>query len=258
MRPADLAFEQLRRANPVPDPAALRRELAGTVETDEEREITMSTITTDSPKRARNRRPRRWVLLAAVVVLMLGGATTIFLATDPAPTPVEIAEAYIDARNAYDVEGARELVSEDFTTTEPPDGWRDVEGMELAFRQHEAYGFHYSETDCDLPMETSAGIEVACDFLWTIELHRIGNFPPSELRFTFYIEGDRITRIAAGTHVRDDLWEPWIAFLRSEHPEFRGVVDRALVLDPDSVGELVEQLPRYLDLYEEWVDSQDG
>lgn len=258
MRPADLAFEQLCRANPVPDPAALRQELAETVETDEETEITMSsTITTDSPKRTRNRRPRRWGLLAAVVVLMLGGATTIFLATDSAPTPVEIAEAYIDARNAYDVEGARELVSEDFITTEFPDGWLDVEGMEAAFRGFQAYGFEYRDVSCTEVEETDIEVTVRCEFLWDTHVHRIGNHLPNETSLTVFITDGEINRTVRGASDQA-FWNDFTRFLRAEHPDFLAVVDGAIDLDPSAVESLEADLPRHLALYQEWVDSRDG
>jgi hypothetical protein len=107
---------------------------------------------------------------------------------------------------------------------------------------------------------------VACDYQWSFELQRVLSQPTIPVHFTFVVkwplhgDGDaRITRV----RYRDDRswsdsWNAWLAFLRSEHPEFRAVVRRALSLDPEAHRELVERLPQYFDLFSEWVDSQEG
>jgi hypothetical protein len=166
-----------------------------------------------------------------------------------------IAEAYLEARNAYDVDRAKELVSDDFRTIEPPDGFRDVDTMELAFAQHQAYGFHYAEVDCADQNATPERVEVACQFLWTTELHRIGDHPPTPETFTIHVEDGRITSIAGRRVPADGVrwWNPFVGFLALEHPEFRDVVMRALDLDPEPTSRLLEQLPEYLELYEESI-----
>jgi hypothetical protein len=147
------------------------------------------------------RRPApRGLLLAAggaVVVLAVAGILTLAL---PAPslTPVEVAERYLEARNAYDVGQARALVADDFTTTEAPDGYGDVDGMELAFAQHEAYGFHYAEVDCTPGDETPERATVSCEFLWTTALHRIGDHPPTPEQLTVIVEDGRIAQSVRG------------------------------------------------------------
>lgn len=209
-------------------------------------------------------------LAAAVAFGALTGARELFAIQDrqpadrPAPVPaeetteVEIAEAYLEARNAYDATRVRELVSEDFTTNEYPDGWRNVENMELAFEVHKAYGFHYSDIECTQVGETAEGVSVGCDFLWTTELHRVGNHPPTPASMTLVIEEGLLTRIMRGLQPFGDFNNPWRAFLGAEYPEFLRVEDRVIdSLDPDSVRELVEQMPRYLELYEEWLNSQE-
>jgi hypothetical protein len=193
-----------------------------------------------------------WRPLAAFAALML-----VLAACTKAEEPVAVAEAYIEARNNYDVQLARELVSGDFRTSEYPDGFGDITGMELAFEGHKAYGFHYSDVDCTLSGETSEGVVVACDYLWTTELHRIGDHPPTSERLTFIIDDGQIQRITRSSSAVLIWWSPFYdRFLLSEHREFRDVVSKSLLLDPEAVRELVERLPEYFDLYEEWIDSQ--
>lgn len=261
MKPVEAAFEQLRRANPVPNPAALRRELRRDADS-VQRSIPMKkTLTTDTPLPTPTRRRPKWTsgLVAAAVVLVLGVATVVmttdgspFASTEP--TPVEIAEAYLEARNDYDAERARELVSEDFRTSEYP-GFT-AETMELAFQQHEAYGFHYSNIECNQQAETAERVSVRCDFLWDTHLQSVGNHPPTPAGITVLVDEGLITLISRGSQPFDTWWNPWLTFLRSEHPEFADVVDRALTLDPDTVSQLVEEMPRYLNLYENWLNNQ--
>jgi hypothetical protein len=54
---------------------------------------------------------------------------------------VALASAYLEARNAYDVEGARQLVADEFRTDEPPDGYSNLATIEPAFELHQAFGF---------------------------------------------------------------------------------------------------------------------
>jgi hypothetical protein len=170
-------------------------------------------------------------------------------------SPVEIAEAYIEAINAYDVERARELVSQDFATTEYPDGHINVQTMELAFDSARAYGLHYSDVDCGQDKATPERVErVRCDFLWAMELQRIGSHEPTQKTFRFTIEGGRIKGVLMSHRSIASWWDPWLGFLRAEHPDFYRVVTLNFNPTAESMRELVEQMPRYLDLYGEWLN----
>lgn len=207
------------------------------------------------------RKPRRWRLapgLAFVLALLVGVPVGIFL-TDSRPQPVKAAEAYLDARNAYDADRARELVAEDFTTTENPDGFRDAEGMETAFQQHEAYGFRYDDIACRATNEADGKVWVTCEYSWTTELHRITNHPATPESLRFVVNGDGL--IQGVIRSRGDFapwWDPWLEFLRAEHPDFHNVVVRALSNDPEATRDLATGLPEHLDLYRAWVASQEG
>jgi hypothetical protein len=255
-------------------------------------ETTMSTF---SPPRqqqdppARDGPARRWLLAAgmaaaAVAVGVVVGVSTLGSEEGPAVAADEegavvaeveegadgaqvdadtaIAQAYIEARNAYDVDQARELVSEDFATTEVPEAFRDLATMELAFATHEAYGFQYSEGACLAP---TAGPEesvfVHCDYAWTSELQTITGYPPVPVQFTFQIEDGRISRIAHDWNRAEfapNVYDPWLTFLTEEHPEFATLARAIHRLDPDRTVQAVQQMPEHLELYEEWVRTHDG
>lgn len=263
----DQAVALLRAANPVPHPDLSRSDLDAMARLDdfEQRSAPVETLSSETKTQPPNKRLRKWTAgpVAAAVVLVLGVATTLTFVTDAGPfagrdpTPVEIAEAYLEARNDYDVERALGLVSEDFRTSEPPAGFVNLETIELAFEQHQAYGLHYAEVDCTMQSETPEGAVVACEYLYTTELHRLGDHPPTQERLMFVIEDGKISRISGSSGLFSG-WDPWESFLRTEHPEFLEVVRAANSgLDPESLRELVELLPRYFDLYEEWLNSQE-
>lgn len=178
----------------------------------------------------------------------------------PSPTAVEIAEAYIAARNAYDPVRARELLADNFTTDEPPDGFRGLSSLELAFENHRAWGFQHSLEDCRESEQTvSPDVAVVdCDSLWTTEVHLRGDYPPTPETFRFRIRDGRISSVAHSASDYDWYFGErsfYEAFL-SEHLEFRALVDENHNLEPEATREVIELLPEYFDLYEEWLSQQ--
>lgn len=266
MKPVDQACEQLRRANPVPNPAALLTQLAEAADTQRGRNPMNTTTTTDAKKPTPTRRPRGWTvgLTVAIVVLILGVAT-VFMTTGEnpfagEPSPVEVAEAYIDARNGYDVDRARNLLAEDFTTTEAPYGHRGHETLDLVFQSWNDWGFEFTDVSCEEVSEGSGGHLVRCDYLWNTDVIRAGGFSPTEANLQLLIQDGMIRRVSETESGSEPWWETFVAFLDAETPDdFAETVYSALgVLDPDAVQRLGEELPGYLDLYAEWLDNQEG
>lgn len=268
----------------------------------------MRTLSSDrsDEDRSTGRRPsrRRWLLAAAIggltlaaigvfTVLQMQPSQDVVAPTteptdlDPATEPtdlgpeldaariadaVALAEAYIDARNAYDSARARELVADDLSTSEYPDGWQSTTNIELAFEFHRAYGFEHLEVDCTPEGDTAENqtpdpIKVRCDYLWDSELHRTGNFPPSPTSVTITVEDGQITRVARGPVRTDELpasartqlefWNRFVTFVAIEDADFSDVVHRSLQLEPEATQELIERLPEYFERYEEWVEAQE-
>jgi hypothetical protein len=176
---------------------------------------------------------------------------------------IETAQAYIDARNAYDADRARELVADTFTTSEVPDAYT-LGTMELAFEIHEGYGFHYAEGDCELHTSRSRAhvggqVAVACDYLWTTELQRITGYPPVPVGFVFRIKNGLIASIGHDWNPYEfmpNVYDPWVAFLDGHDPVFRENALTTHELDPERTRAFKEQAPEYLALYERWVDEQ--
>jgi hypothetical protein len=128
--------------------------------------------------------------------------------------------------------------------------------MELAFETHQAWEDHYSDVDCGAKSARPQGVQVSCDFLSTTVLHGIGDHTPTSVDLGVVVEDGRITQVFGGSPPSQSFQEPWMAFLRAEHFEFYLLVVRSLELDPEATREVVEQLPRYLELYEERVNTR--
>jgi hypothetical protein len=177
----------------------------------------------------------------------------------PVDAATAIAQAYIEARNAYDVDRARELVSEGLMTNESPDYYHNYAGMERGFAFSEAYGYEYTDGHCEDPeLRSKRVIFVDCDYLWTSELQRITGYGPLPVEFTFRIVDGHIVRITNDRTIEEsDVWEPWDVFLREEHPEF--FVRLVRDLEGPELLQALEQVPEYFERYGEWVrDAPSG
>lgn len=265
MKSVDQACEQLRRANPVPDPAALLTQLAEAADTQVGRNPMNTTITTtDARKPTPTRRPRAWTVGVATAIAVLSlGVATVLLTTggNPfagEPTPVEVAEAYIDARNDYDIDRARNLLAEDFTTSEAPYGHRGHETLPLVFQSWNDWGFEFTDVSCEEMSEGFDGHLVRCDYLWNNDVIRAGGFSPSQAYLELRIQDGLIHMVSETETGSEPWWETFIAFLETESPDdFGETVYRAVeLLDPEAIQKVSEELPGYLDRYAEWLDNR--
>jgi hypothetical protein len=198
-------------------------------------------------------------VVAAVFVVLLATPSPISLTGgglfgDREPTSLEIAEAYIEARNDHDPERASELLTDGFWMDWPPVG-HDRSTLALAFEMHRGFGFNYSDGDCR--EGTTATNVVTCDYLWTTEVHRISGHSPTPTTFTFYLIDGRIFRIDGEADAGSWYGPFYDDFLAPEHPEFAALLDEGFTLnDPEVTREVAERLPHYFELYEEWLSQQ--
>lgn len=173
---------------------------------------------------------------------------------------ITLAETYIAARNAYDPEAAREVLAEDATFREAPDGFRSVADLDLAFEFHQGYAIQLLSDECDVKAASPESVDIGCDYMVTTELQRIIDYPPVPGTFTFTVQEGRITRVLHSWNSGEfnpNVYNPWITdFLLREHPEFRALALASHELPPEPTREFLDLLPQYLELYEEWVNNQ--
>jgi hypothetical protein len=262
----DAAFEQLRRANPEPDPAALRRQLhdiAHPTPTIPTRSDTMQTPTTTIEPQPRTKAPRRWLaaFAAGALVLLLGVPFFIFRSDGGllglfSTTPVEIAESYMEAQNAWDAERAKSLLAEDVVMNDVV--IRDLEELEPGFEWFRLNEFQFSPFEC-----REVGTGAICDYMMHTTLQRIVDYPPVPGSFLFDISEGRITHVGHNfnfTEFSPNVFSKWTAWLDTEHP---GAFDQLYRTEggtaiPRLTPEALDLLPGYLAEYDEWLNGPGG
>lgn len=198
------------------------------------------------------------VLSVGVFAALAGAPTPEGTGSDPSDVragPVEVAAAYIAARNAFDADRARQLIADDFTTTEAPDGFQDASNLELAFEWHEALDIKHARVECrEVEPGKASPAELAvvsCSTEFTSVLQRIAEYPPEEAEFTFEIRDGRVAWVGYTNPLA--FYGVWYDEFLVRHSDFRSLVTQAHNLDPDATRQVIEQLPEYLALFEDWM-----
>lgn len=263
----DAAFEQLRRANPEPNPATLRRQLhhatnPAPVSITRSNEMeTQSIVQSPMPVRP----PRRWLpAMAAGAVVLLAGIAFVVLSGDrsffASATPVQIAESYMEARNAWDADRAGELLAPDAVLNDTP-----IVGLdELAagFEALRVYEFQFMPFECS-EIASVSSVMVTCEYMMDTILSRIVGYPPVPGHFDFAISEGRITRLTHVFNYSDfspNVYEPFLAWLESAHP---GAFDEIFreegsVSTPLLTPEALDRTQTYIAEYDQSVNGSGG
>lgn len=197
-------------------------------------------------------------VLAALLILTVGGI--LLLRSDEEPeapvitAPVEtetmdLAVAYIEARNAYDTETILDLLSDEVVfsevlTNDPADIGLILEGDGIG-------GFQYSPFSCEpFPREGW----VSCSYLADSRFQQAVEYPPTEGSFMFAAEDGRLTLVQNFWPYEEfeaNAHDPWLAWLRAEDPDvYEQLYDGTVIA---ATAETLELLAEYLDRYEDSV-----
>lgn len=275
------AFDRLRSANPVPDPAALatrstpseashfealRRLQMGTdrVAVGDERAPT----TPDPPASRAN----RWmVAVVAAIIVALLAVTIPLLTRDPAPRPDEVA-AVPNEDPAPGPEGAtpptlvaRQVLQSagdpSVATLFAPDAviesaTLDIEGGVEEWIQWQTWAAAIGGEWTDIECERTGGGDVACAYRQSSAIETANGVEPSEHVRTFTIENGLVTHMSeqapeapAG---EGEAWLHFYTWLFDAHPRAERIVDPETfvpVLTPESI----DLWERYTNEYVEFV-----
>ena len=185
---------------------------------------------------------------------------------------VEIAESFMEARNAYDAEKAMSLLADDGARVLLMDNnWMerhmpalrlDREALALALEAERLYGVRYESFECRPDPVRWAKTQIMCSYQLDNKLRQINGSSPVERSFGIGIRDDRITNLSF----------PWlnvgypgqvpgegaqfVKWVETEHPEAGGPFDRGklfrtlgqevtLILTPESLDLLAGYLEEY-------------
>jgi hypothetical protein len=255
----DAAFEALKRANPEPDPAALRRRLGeGTT-------IDLIGIAgkaqTTPPTNLRPRRQWRPALAAGLAVSVVVAAMLVPWTGNQSvldrilSSPIDIASSYMEARNSFDTEAAASLLTEDAFLWDVPRMERAE--LDLGFEALRVYGWQLAPFDCN---NTPGTTLVTCNYLMNNRLTQIVGRPLVEGRMQFLVVDGRIASLVHDLSFEDygaNVHEPYIAWLDEQHP---GATDQLFivkdgVLTPILTAESLALAADYLDRYDRFLNG---
>jgi hypothetical protein len=187
---------------------------------------------------------------------------------------VEIAESFMEARNAYDAEKAMSLLADGATALlmhdnamEPdmPTARLDREELALALEAERLYGVRYEPFECQPDPVSWADTQIRCFYRMDNKLRQIDGFPPVKSSFGIGVRNDRITNLSfpwlnvgfpAGKPAEGANFVEWV---EATHPEVGGIQggfhdgelfrimgqEVVLILTPDSIDLLAGYLEEY-------------
>jgi hypothetical protein len=254
----DAAFDALKKANPEPDPAALRRALNPKATDLIDSELRPRRPQTSS----RPSRPRwRLVFAPGLAVLMVVLAMLVPWAGSQSVldrlrnSPIDIASRYMEARNAYDPAAADRLLSDDAFLQDVP----RIERGELAlgFEALRIYGWQFESFNCE---NTPGASLVTCSYVADSRLSEIVGYTLLEGRIHFLVEDGEITSLVHDFNLAEyapNVHERYVAWLNEVHP---GVFDRIFVMNegiatPILTDEALALADVYLEQYDRFLNG---
>jgi hypothetical protein len=246
----------VRPANPVPDPRMLEPVDVSVLQHERREEMpTLEPIQVDSVEESSR---RGWLKGAAAALVVLISAAVLFQVTGDSEvafqTPTELANAYVEAYAAFDVERVESMLAEDaevlpWEAYEPRDWKADLRYLEAA-------GFELIPGEClELPGGTD-GVRVNC----TYDAHglgsdQIGEGPFGGNSFRLVITDGLVVSSDMGFNFNEfhrAMWSPFQTWIRLNHPDDFAVLyvheglsrqtDEAIALWEQRVADYVEYI----------------
>lgn len=146
---------------------------------------------------------------------------------NPGDAAVQVAEDFLDAFGAFDVDRAKAYLAEDADITGMTEG-KGVAGLELMTSWLEATGYHQTVTSCQPGTSGFPDITVACAFDFDdIRSEEIGRGPFSGSDFWIIVRDGEISRASMSWQIEQfspQMWEPFADWVSTNYPEDAAVM----------------------------------
>jgi len=244
----------VRPANPVPDPRMLEPVDVSVLQHERREEMqTQEPIQVDSVEVSSR---RGWLLGAAAALVVVIGAVVLFQMTTndsevASQAPNEIANAYVAAYAAFDVEGVESMLAVDAEVLP----WEAYEGRDWKadLRYLEAAGFELILGECrELPGGTDGVVNCEYD-AHGLGSDQIGEGPFGGNAFELVITDGLVVSSDMGFNFSEfhgAMWSPFQTWIRENHPDDYAVLyvheglsrqtDEAIALWEQRVADYVE------------------
>jgi len=199
---------------------------------------------------------RAWMGAAAALAIVAGAALVVWLITSPGndvatpETPLEVAEAFVNARDARDIETTLALLAPDVEIVN--DLANEPEGYRTTFRRFEIMEWRTHLEECSVEQEGPPAL-VTCTYThegaWS---QALGVGPYGGSRFIFRIEDGLITRVNNlfdTSEFSSQVWEVFAAWVSENHP------DDVLRLYQDASQSGMLTTPEALDLLQQFTNE---
>lgn len=174
---------------------------------------------------------RRW-WIPLLGVALVATLVTVFLFVNLAPaSPLEVAERYLAARDAYDSEAARALIAEGASLRDMP--VIDIDEFDAGFEMLSSYEFSYDPFECALSRPEGW---VTCNYALDTALNDPVGHPPVSGKIFLYINDGKIDELINEFPFDvygSEVFRPFIAWLTLEHGA--EAIDRLYRELPDGV-----------------------
>lgn len=212
---------------------------------------TITQLPTEPPNR------RRWVpaVVGGLIAMAVAAAFWAPWANNEATSPIDIANEYMEARNAFDAERAGALMADDATLVDAPRMNRNE--LAQGFEALRVYDAQWEPFECT---NKPGATLVTCDYVLETNLSRIVGHTPVAGSILFLVEEGQITSLVHNFNYDDygtNVFGKFLTWLGTEHPGAieQVYVERDGVMSPNLEPDALAQLKGYIAEYDRSVNG---
>lgn len=219
MSSEDQVVALFAKANPVPSLSMLDPvepvDVGHLIHRSERSSEMLDVKTAETPERVSRRRR----FAPALVLGLITFATLAILVGRPGPlaSPIDVANAHMEARANLDTERALSLFAGDATVREEGFGLEEYSDLWAWYR---SIGWEWEPDGCEQRSTSENGGLVRCTYQFENDMSRALDHPPVTGEVNMLVSEGRITQLVSYLDIRQfsDVWEAFLTFVSENHP----------------------------------------